>query len=156
MKNTKFISAVMCLPINRRGQFLITKRHDPANPKWNNKWQVAGGAIEFGETPEQALARETQEELGVSIRILFPYPIVKTKSYLPGEDEDTPSRPVHITFACYIVDIADQKIDVSHDDETADWQWIYPSEIHQFKCLSLTQEFIEEAETIIKQYKLLK
>ena len=63
------------LPIRKDRKFLITRRDSPQKKSWHNKWQVAGGEIEFGETPEQALSREIHEELGVSARIIFPYPI---------------------------------------------------------------------------------
>jgi len=145
----------MCLPVNKKGHFLVTQRSSPGNTRWHNKWQVAGGGIDFGESPQQALAREVQEELKVSVKIIFPYPIVKSISYNPGEDDDFPERKVHITFACYLVDIGNQKIDVSGDDETKSFKWINPQKIHELDCLPLTKEFIEDAEKIVKNHHLL-
>ncbi len=33
------------------------------------KWELAGGKIEEGETPEQCLAREMKEEFGIRVRV---------------------------------------------------------------------------------------
>ena len=49
--------------IERQGRFLICRRKpEQSHPL---KWEFPGGKVEPGETPEQALARELQEELGI-------------------------------------------------------------------------------------------
>lgn len=49
------------------GQVLITQRR--ADQSLPLKWELPGGKIEAGESPDQALARELAEELGVRVRI---------------------------------------------------------------------------------------
>jgi 8-oxo-dGTP diphosphatase len=49
------------------GQILIAKRK--ANDKLGNKWEFPGGKVETGETPEQSLKREIQEEFEIGITI---------------------------------------------------------------------------------------
>jgi 8-oxo-dGTP diphosphatase len=49
--------------IERQGRFLICRRKpEQSHPL---KWEFPGGKVEPGETPEQALARELEEELGI-------------------------------------------------------------------------------------------
>lgn len=46
------------------GEFLLASR--PANKPWAGWWEFPGGKIEANETPEHALSRELQEELGIT------------------------------------------------------------------------------------------
>lgn len=55
---------VVAAVIERAGRILICRRTDKqAHPL---KWEFPGGKVEPGETPAQALARELEEELGIS------------------------------------------------------------------------------------------
>lgn len=53
--------------MNSQGQLLLQLR-DPAKPNHPNQWcESAGGAVQSGETPDQAAFRETQEEIGFTL-----------------------------------------------------------------------------------------
>ncbi len=52
----------------RDGRFLICQR--PGSKKRAFLWELPGGKVEAGETPQQALRREIREELGAEIRNL--------------------------------------------------------------------------------------
>jgi 8-oxo-dGTP diphosphatase len=47
------------------GDFLLTSR--PPGKVYENYWEFPGGKLEQGETVEQALRRELQEEIGITI-----------------------------------------------------------------------------------------
>ena len=53
--------------IRRRGRLLLAKR---ARPPYAGMWDLPGGFVEAGETPESGMRRELREELGVGPRRL--------------------------------------------------------------------------------------
>ena len=53
--------------IRKNGKVLICQR--PANKNFGLLWEFPGGKIEAGETGEQCIVRECQEELGVTLRV---------------------------------------------------------------------------------------
>ncbi|MBX9804178.1 MAG: (deoxy)nucleoside triphosphate pyrophosphohydrolase [Alphaproteobacteria bacterium] len=57
------IYVVGALMQDEAGRYLLAQR--PANKKMPFLWEVPGGKIDAGETPEQALVRELHEEIGV-------------------------------------------------------------------------------------------
>ena len=53
--------------IRQNGKVLICQR--PANKNCGLLWEFPGGEIEAGETGEECIVRECQEELGVILRV---------------------------------------------------------------------------------------
>lgn len=53
--------------IVREGRVLAARRTAP--PETAGRWELPGGKVEPGETPEEALVREVAEELGCGIRV---------------------------------------------------------------------------------------
>lgn len=51
--------------INADNEVLLAQR--PEGKRLAGKWEFPGGKVESGETPEAALARELQEELGIDV-----------------------------------------------------------------------------------------
>jgi len=53
--------------INRRGEFLIARRHE--HEMLGGLWEFPGGKQEPGETMAECVARELMEELGIQVRV---------------------------------------------------------------------------------------
>lgn len=54
--------------IERRNKYLITRRSE-LNSYKPLKWDIPGGIVESGETVEEAISREVNEETGLEIEI---------------------------------------------------------------------------------------
>lgn len=71
MKNNKTRRAhwipVVAGFLKKGNQILVGQR--PENHSLAGQWEFPGGKIEAGESPEQALARELSEELGIEAQI---------------------------------------------------------------------------------------
>jgi len=63
-RTVRYVVAALIL---RGGEVLICQRR--ADQPMAHKWEFPGGKIEAGETPEQALVRELEEELGITAHI---------------------------------------------------------------------------------------
>lgn len=57
--------------IGADGQLLLTSR--PEGKVYAGYWEFPGGKVEAGETVEQALRRELQEEIGLTIGAVHPW-----------------------------------------------------------------------------------
>lgn len=57
--------------IDPAGRFLLTTR--PPGKVYAGYWEFPGGKLEAGETVEQALRRELQEEIGITIGAVHPW-----------------------------------------------------------------------------------
>ena len=61
----KIVLVVACALVDVDGRVLICKR--PHGKSLAGLWEFPGGKVEAGETPEAALIREMDEELGITI-----------------------------------------------------------------------------------------
>lgn len=59
--------------LRANGDFLLTSR--PAGKVYEGYWEFPGGKLETGETVEQALRRELQEEIGITIGPVHPWKV---------------------------------------------------------------------------------
>ena len=64
-QDRKLVEVAVGILIRTNGDFLLTSR--PPGKAYEGYWEFPGGKIEQGETVEQALRRELQEEIGITI-----------------------------------------------------------------------------------------
>ena len=102
MKQIEVVAAI----IQREGAYFATQR---GYGEFEGMWEFPGGKIEPGESSENALKREIQEELGVDIVI---EDLICTTEY------DYPS--FHLTMHCYLCSVASGDIEL-REHKSARW-----------------------------------
>ena len=68
---SKSIDVAAAVIVNERNETLVSLRHDDAHQ--GGKWEFPGGKFESGESAEQALTRELEEELGITVQETEPF-----------------------------------------------------------------------------------
>jgi mutator protein MutT len=74
MTNSQPIKVVSAIVV-ADGKMLLLLRDDNPEIRDPSCWQLPGGGVEDGETPDEAIKRELQEEIGIipsSLRFLIP------------------------------------------------------------------------------------
>jgi 8-oxo-dGTP diphosphatase len=129
-KSVTVVAACILRPGGR--EVLLSVRRAPGVPGLDGKWELPGGKIEFGETPEQTIVREIQEELGIRVvpRRLLPYLHTNLWEY--------PHAFQHVVLACYECETQD---DLCQDAE-ADARWFPVDQIDFDSTLPGTREFV--------------
>ena len=109
-------------------KFMICQR--PAYKARGLLWEFVGGKVEPGETKEQALIRECQEELAITLSVGDVFMDV-THEY--------PDITVHLTlFNATIAEGEPQKL------EHNDIKWIKPSEIPNYEFCPADEKMLKE------------
>ena len=122
MKITEVVAAL----IWKNNKFMICQR--PAHKARGLLWEFVGGKVEPGETKEQALIRECQEELDI---------LLSVGDVFMDVIHEYPDITVHLTlFNATIADGEPQKL------EHNDIQWILPSEISNFEFCPADEEIL--------------
>lgn len=109
-------------------KFMICQR--PEHKARGLLWEFVGGKVEPGETKEQALIRECQEELAVTVSVGDVFMDVV---------HEYPDLTVHLTlFNANIIEGVAQKL------EHNDIKWITPSEIPNYDFCPADEEILKK------------
>ena len=117
-----------------KDKFMICQR--PAHKARGLLWEFVGGKVEPGETKEQALIRECQEELAVtrSIGDVFMHVV-----------HEYPDLTVHLTlFNVAILEGIPKKL------EHNDIKWITPSEISNYEFCQADVEILKKITEVFR------
>ncbi len=122
------VRVVAALIQNSDSRVLITQRR--AQAFMPLKWEFPGGKVESGETDQQALAREIQEELDVIVDVL---------EHFAGVVYSYPDFSVDFhVYRCSIVEGDLKKLAVN------DFKWVSVSELDSFDFPPADQPTIEK------------
>lgn len=118
MKAIKVVAAVICDSLENTTKIFATAR---GYGEFKGKWEFPGGKVEPGETPQQALVREIQEELTVKIEV---GELIDTIEY------DYPA--FHLSMDCFWCNIVDGEI-ILKEAEAA--KWLHKDELYSVNWL---------------------
>ena len=104
----KVVDVAVGVLIRPDGDFLLTSR--PPGKVYEGYWEFPGGKLEAGETVEEALRRELQEEIGVTIGAAQPWKV---------EMVDYPHALVRLNF-CKVFDWTGELH--MHEGQSYAWQ----------------------------------
>ena len=129
------ITEVVAALIWKNNTFMICQR--PAHKARGLLWEFVGGKVELGETKEQALIRECQEELAVTLSV---------DDVFMDVVHEYPDITVHLTlFNATIAEGEPQKL------EHNDIQWITPSDIPNYEFCPADEEMLENISEIYQE-----
>ncbi len=124
---------VACAVIVEGGRILAARR---GKGRHAGKWEFPGGKIEPGETPEEALVRELDEELGISAEIGLPLSVVRYR-YREGEE---------VILHPYLVRLSGGRpVSLVHDL----LRWVEPSNVDKLDWLAGDYPILEEVARVL-------
>ena len=127
MKTIKVVAAVICDSLENTTKIFATAR---GYGEFKGKWELPGGKLEAGETSQQALIREIQEELDVKIEV---GELIDTIEY------DYPT--FHLSMDCFRCVVADGEI-ILKEAEAA--RWLDKDELYSVDWLPADIALIEK------------
>ena len=111
--------AVAAIIRDELGRVLVLQKAE------DGAWSLPAGAIEPGESPEEAVARETAEEVGLMVRAARLVAVLGGRPYrtrYPNGDE------VEFTVCVFECDVEDYDL-AATDGEAAGFRWVEAPEV---------------------------
>ena len=123
---------------NDRHEILLIKRGKPPN---YGRWMVPGGALEWGETLEEAALREVREETGIEIEIETFVELIE--AIIPGE------AGYHFVIMDYLARAIGG--DLKADSDALEAAWVGVDSLSGYDLTEELQAVIEKARRISRR-----
>lgn len=139
MKSKKTIFVFKGIVFNKNNEILIDNRCEKELEEADGKWELPGGKIEFGESPEETVKREVFEETGfeVEVKKIIPYTNVSVWEY--------EEYLQHTVIFSYICELKNDKRKINSDKRVNTYKWINKNQIDDYNFLPGAKEAIIEA-----------
>jgi 8-oxo-dGTP diphosphatase len=129
MKTIRVVAAIICDSFSEKRRVFATQK---GYGEFKGQWEFPGGKIEPGETPQQALRREIQEELDTDVVV---GDLIQTIEY------DYPS--FHLSMDCFWCQVAQG---VLTPKEALSVRWLGKSELYDVPWLPADVTLIKTIE----------
>jgi len=119
--------------IIREGKIALIKRgNEPAR----GKWSIPGGLVELGESPEQAVIRETKEEVGLEVDN------PKLVDVVSNVDLDDKGKvKYHYVIIDYLVNVKSGRAEAATD--AAELRWVPFDEVENYELTASFRLFFK-------------
>ena len=121
MKRIEVVAAII-----RKGDRIFATQRGYGD--WKDWWELPGGKIEPGESPQEALIREIREELDTEIGI---------DKYLTTIEWDYPQ--FHLTMHCYMCSLLSEAL---HLNEHEAARWLSASDLRSVRWLPADDQLL--------------
>ena len=134
MKSIRVAAAIIKRDNNGQAEIFSTQRGYGAYKDW---WEFPGGKIEEGETAEEALLREIQEELGVEVVI---------EELLCSVEYDYPE--FHLSMDCFFCHVESGEIKLLEHEAA---KWLNVDNLYSVKWLPADDDVLKKIECVLKK-----
>ena len=134
---------VGALIFDEGGKFFMTLRGPKAKNE-RGKWEIPGGAVEFGETLQEAIIREVSEEYGIEIKV---------GELLHICDHIIPDEHQHWVSPTYICEILSGKPVIREPEKCSAVGWFTLAEAETMPLSIVTKFDVQKLKTLEKKNK---
>ncbi len=122
---------VSAIIFNSRNEILLCRSH-----KWDNKYVIPGGHVEYGEKLEDALRREILEETGLNI---FSIKLFGIKECFYSNEFYKDRHFLFMDYTCRT-----DSEEVTLNDEAEESVWAKLSELHTYELGGFTESLLNK------------
>jgi len=142
-----FSSKHIVVPVGiiiKEGKILISKRNDPHNPRFHEKWELPGGSMEYGEKLEENVKREILEETACEVEIVKQLNQIQV---VASAGRDFSYQVYLIPFVCKFIS---NKGEIN-DTEVVETKFVELDEILNYEFIEKNKQFLMQIVPDIKE-----